>query len=112
MHPKDAARISNSVDPDQEQSDLGLHCLPRPFCPNVMVRVSRNGQDSAIREINGENTVYPKFFIIENDDLHTVKSQIIQTLEKISHDMTCQNQTNKMAVCLAKTQFSLGISPV
>ena len=32
MHPKDADRIANSVDPDQtapvEQSDLGLHCLP------------------------------------------------------------------------------------
>ena len=30
MHPKDAAGIANSVDPDQtveEQSDLGLHFL-------------------------------------------------------------------------------------
>ena len=51
MHPKDAARIANSVDPDplgavwsgsalfvdpdQEQSDLGLHCLPRPICPKT-----------------------------------------------------------------------------
>ena len=30
--------IANSVDPDQtahaEQSDLGLHCLFRPICPN------------------------------------------------------------------------------
>ena len=30
--------MSNSVDPDQtalqEQSDLGLHCLFRQFCPN------------------------------------------------------------------------------
>ena len=30
--------MANSVDPDQtallkEQSDLGLHCLPRPVCP-------------------------------------------------------------------------------
>ena len=33
MHPKDAEAIANSVDPDQtapEQSDLGLHYLPRP----------------------------------------------------------------------------------
>ena len=33
---KDANRIANSEDPDQtaleEQSDLGLHCLPRPIC--------------------------------------------------------------------------------
>ena len=35
MHPKDAAGIENSVDPDQEQSDLGLHCLPRSICPKT-----------------------------------------------------------------------------
>ena len=41
MGPKDAEGIANSVDPDQtaleeqEQSDLGLHCLPRPFCPKT-----------------------------------------------------------------------------
>ena len=29
MWSKDAEGIANSVDPDQEQSDLGLHCLPR-----------------------------------------------------------------------------------
>ena len=34
MHPKDAAGIANSVDPDQ-QSDLGLHCLPRLVCPKT-----------------------------------------------------------------------------
>ena len=36
MGPKDADEIANSVDPDQTaplaQSDLGLHCLPRPVC--------------------------------------------------------------------------------
>ena len=34
--PKGADGMANSVDPDQttleEQSDLGLHCLPRPVC--------------------------------------------------------------------------------
>ena len=43
MSPNDAARIANSVDPDQtaplgaveEQSDLGLHCLPRHICPKT-----------------------------------------------------------------------------
>ena len=35
MHPKDAEGIANSVDPDQEQSDLGLLCLPRPVCPKT-----------------------------------------------------------------------------
>ena len=39
MHPKDADGMANSVDPDQtassEQSDLGLHCLLRPICPNT-----------------------------------------------------------------------------
>ena len=26
------SRMANSVDPDQEQSYLGLHCLHKPFC--------------------------------------------------------------------------------
>ena len=34
-----ANEIANSEDPDQtaplEQSDLGLHCLPRPICPKT-----------------------------------------------------------------------------
>ena len=39
---KDANGIANSGDPDQtaplgleEQSDQGLHCLPRPICPKI-----------------------------------------------------------------------------
>ena len=31
-------RVANSEDPDQtleEQSDLGLHCLPRSICPKT-----------------------------------------------------------------------------
>ena len=32
MHPKDADRVANSVNLDQEQSDLGLYCLPWPGC--------------------------------------------------------------------------------
>ena len=39
MCPKDAEGIANSVDPDQtapeEQSDLGLHYLPRSTCPKT-----------------------------------------------------------------------------
>ena len=30
---KDSNGIANSEDPDQ--SDLGLHCLPRPICPKT-----------------------------------------------------------------------------
>ena len=33
MSSNDADGMANSVDPDQ--SDLGLHCLPRPFCPKT-----------------------------------------------------------------------------
>ena len=33
--PKVAAGMADSVDMDQ--SDLGLHCLPRPVCPNSKV---------------------------------------------------------------------------
>ena len=35
MRPKDAEEFANSVDPDQEQSDLGLYCLPGPICPKT-----------------------------------------------------------------------------
>ena len=38
MCPKEAEGIANSVDPNQTaplQSDLGLHCLPRPICPKT-----------------------------------------------------------------------------
>ena len=44
MSPNDADGMANSVDPDQtaplgavleEQSDLGLHCLPRHICPKT-----------------------------------------------------------------------------
>ena len=38
ISPKDADRMANSADPDQtapEQSDLGLHCLPRPVYPKT-----------------------------------------------------------------------------
>ena len=35
MCQKVADRRANSVDPDQEQSDLGLHCLPRRVCPKT-----------------------------------------------------------------------------
>ena len=29
--------MANIVDPDQEQSDLGLHCLQMPFCRKILV---------------------------------------------------------------------------
>ena len=29
---KDADKMAHSVGPDQEQSYMGLHCLPRPIC--------------------------------------------------------------------------------
>ena len=32
---KDANGIANSEDPEQEQSDLGLHCLPGPIYPKT-----------------------------------------------------------------------------
>ena len=43
MGPKDANGMANSVDTNQnaleehleEQSDQGLHCLPRPVCPKT-----------------------------------------------------------------------------
>ena len=35
MSQNDADGMANSVDPDQEQSDLGLHCLPRHICPKT-----------------------------------------------------------------------------
>ena len=47
MCPKDVDRMGNSVDLIgllfEEQSDLGLHCLPRPvcLCPDLSVRKLR-----------------------------------------------------------------------
>ena len=35
MHPKVADGMANSVDPDEEQFDLGLQCLPMPVCPKT-----------------------------------------------------------------------------
>ena len=39
MLPKDGDGMANSVDPDQtalkEQSDLDLHCLLKPTCPDT-----------------------------------------------------------------------------
>ena len=36
ISPKDANGMAISIDPDQsEQSDLGLHCLPRPNGPKT-----------------------------------------------------------------------------
>ena len=38
MSPNDADGMANSVDPDQTaplETDLGLHCLPRPICPKT-----------------------------------------------------------------------------
>ena len=32
---READGIWKSVDPDQKQSELGLHCLLRPICPNI-----------------------------------------------------------------------------
>ena len=44
--PTDEEGVANSVDPDQtaplEQSDLGLHCLPRPVCPKSLEHYSRS----------------------------------------------------------------------
>ena len=35
ISPNDADGMANSVGPDQEQCDLGLHCLPRHICPKT-----------------------------------------------------------------------------
>ena len=41
MCPKDADRITNIADPDQtvpqEESDVGLYCLPRPVGENIRI---------------------------------------------------------------------------
>ena len=40
MRLNDADGMANSVEPDQEQSDLGLHCLLRPVGPKrAMVKI-------------------------------------------------------------------------
>ena len=34
MQSKDTDGLANSVDPDQNAPELGLHCLLRSICPN------------------------------------------------------------------------------
>ena len=54
MRPNDADEMTNRDDPDQTApSDLGLHCLLRPICPNIesfkvpagIQHVYKNGQN-------------------------------------------------------------------
>ena len=51
MCPKDADGMANSVDPDrtapEEQSDQGLHWLPRPISP-ITHRTLRNNSTQSI----------------------------------------------------------------
>ena len=50
MSPNDADGMANSVDSDQtEQSDLGLHCLPRHICPKTQ---DHNGTSNKMRAIH------------------------------------------------------------
>ena len=51
MHPNDADRMVNSVDPDQT-APLGLHCFSRPICLKlriIMARIVREHHKSVIR---------------------------------------------------------------
>ena len=78
MHPKDANRMANCVDPDplllQEQYDLGLHSLPRPVCPKTWDHYG-----------------------------NSVSLEDSATKIEPPHD-----KPNKMTVCPTKTQISLG----
>ena len=45
MRAKDSHGMANSIDPDQAvplgaESDLGLHCLPRPVCPKTYSNIT------------------------------------------------------------------------
>ena len=39
MWPKDADRMTNSVDPDQIVQEPGLQCLPGPVCLSTLNRI-------------------------------------------------------------------------
>ena len=45
MGPKHADRMANSVDSDQDQPDLGLHCLPRKLKIITVVRATDFSSD-------------------------------------------------------------------
>ena len=49
LRSKDADRITNRVDTDQ--SDLGLHCLLRPICPNISNYYGRMEQQEQIKQL-------------------------------------------------------------
>ena len=48
MSPNDEDGMANSADPDQEQSDLGLHCLSRYICPKTLDHYGSNFAESII----------------------------------------------------------------
>ena len=52
MSPNDAHGMANSVGADQEQSDLGLHCLPRHICPKNLDHYGTRLGLAQIRELN------------------------------------------------------------
>ena len=56
MQPKDAENMANNVDPDQEQSDLGLHYLPQA-CLSENVGLLGYGTTLLSSDLTGKRTI-------------------------------------------------------
>ena len=53
---KDAKGRANSEDPE-EQSDLGLHYLPRPICPKTLVHFG-NTSINNLKNLNSKSLLF------------------------------------------------------
>ena len=75
MHPNDADRLANSVDPDQEQSDLRLHCLPKSY-------LSENF--GSLRYILYQLHRPPGFHYFQENDSQSHNISVVKYFSKIS----------------------------
>ena len=70
--------MANSEDPDQEQSDLGLHCLSRPVCQRISEHYGTNDSNISKRVKNRRN---------------------VQELTKLEPKSCSQNQNGNIGSC-------------
>ena len=78
MHQKSTDRMANSENPDQEQSDLGLHCLSRHVCQRISEHYGTNDSNISKRVKNRRN---------------------VQELTKLGPKSCSQNQNGNTGSC-------------
>ena len=110
----------DNVDPNQEQSEQGLHCLFRPVCLNfhgsLLFSVAAPAIGNFTPELPPPTTLptttkkYKKPYFPAEIDIETGGAKIDigkKRTNELRHD-----KTNKVTMHPTKTQISLGIRPV